>query len=388
MRHPKVLRPYGYPSQFNTPRKPRRVRIVTRKWLPLHKIWTPLEVALVTPTFDVDLIASFNRIPLGSRPFVITFESHLPRLFNHEDSVAFRFFSRQLADPRCRAIIPISGFARRMFLKQHRGGPVFDALEAKLTNPIHPNIMVPETRPRPDRRREKTLRCVFVGGHFIRKGGLSVLHAAREAHRLGWPIEFHIVSAMTMGAKNGVWTDPVDPTFANDLLSALDLPQVHHHGQMANADLLDLLSTADVNLLPTLSDTYGYSVIESFAMGVPAIGTSCCALPEVIDHERTGYLVDLPVDDMGVWAPLWAHDHNGPEYRRTLGRTVEDVGMQVLSRLETLMRNRELLETMSENAFRKAQESFASSRRDRELETFYLTLLDGPLRQAGQRPTS
>lgn len=388
MRHPKVLRPYGYPSQFNTPRNPRDVRMVTRKWLPLHKIWIPLEVALVTPTFDADLIASFNRIPLGSRPFVITFESHLPRLFNHEDSAAFRFFSRQLADARCRAIVPISGFARRMFLNQHRGGPVFDALKAKLTDPIHPNIMVPETRPRQDRRREKTLRCVFVGGHFIRKGGLSVLHAAREAHRLGWPIEFHIVSAMTMGAKNGVWTDPVDLEFATDLLSALALPQVHHHGQMANADLLDLLSSADVNLLPTLSDTYGYSVIESFAMGVPAIGTSCCALPEVIDHERTGYLVDLPVDDMGVWAPLWAHDHNGSEYRRILGRTVKDVGMQVLSRLETLMRDRDLLETMSENAFWKAREGFASSIRDRELEAFYLALLDGPYRQARQHSTS
>ena len=359
--------------------------MVTRKWLPLHKIWKPLEVALVTPTLDADLIATFNRIPLGPRPFVITFESHLPRLFNFEDSAAFRFFSRQLAHPRCRAIVPISGFARRLFLNQHRGSPLYDTLESKLTQPIHPNLPVPATRPRKDRRRERTLRCVFVGGHFIRKGGLSVLHAARQAHRLGWPVEFHIVSAMTMGADKGVWTDPANLDFASEFLSALDLPNVQHHGRMANADLLALMSSADVSLLPTLSDTYGYSVLESFAMGVPAIATSCCALPEVIDDGRTGYLLDLPVNETGIWASLWAHDHDSAEYRDILRSTAERVGMALLSRLETLMHDRDLLETLSDNAFEKARNDFASAVRDPQLEALYLKLLDAPRGKPGQQ---
>lgn len=378
MRPPKVLRPFGYPSQFNTPRNPRHVRMETRKWLPLHKIWKPLEVALLTPALDADLIATFNRIPLGPRPFVITFESHLPRLFNYEDSAAFRYFSRRLASRRCRAIVPISGFARKMFLNQHQGSPLYEALLAKLTNPIHPNIPVPKSRPRADRRQAKTLRCVFVGGHFIRKGGLSVLHAAKLAQQRGWPIEFHIVSNMTMGARNGVWTDPTNLDFAADLLAALDLPNVHHHGKIPNAALLELLSSADVSLLPTLSDTYGYSVIESFAMGVPVIGTACCALPEVIEDGYNGYLIDLPVTDMGIWDQLWAHDHDSPEYQRILRTTAEDVGMSILSRLEALVHDRGLLEALSDNAFQTAQDRFDASKRGPELEALYLDLLGAP----------
>ena len=377
-RSPKVLRPYGYPAQFNTPRTPTSVRLITRKWLPAHKLWTPLEVALFTPTFDADLVATFNRIPVGPRPFVITFESHLPRLFGYEDSAAFRFFTRRLVDPKCRAIVPISNFARGLFLNQHRGGPYFDLLQEKLTNPIHPNIQVPETRPRQDRREEKVLRCIFVGGHFMRKGGLSVLHAARRAHDEGLPIEFHIVSDMTMSAGSGVWTDPSNLDFAEDLLSAMDLPNVHHHGKMANEELLSLMSTVDVSLLPTLSDTYGYSVIESYAMGVPVIGTACCALPELISHGETGFLVDVPVNANGVWAPLWEHDHDGDEYSRILLETAADVGDGILAHLRELMADRDRIETMSTTAFKTAHDRFCASERGAKLEEFYLRLLDTP----------
>lgn len=376
--HPKVLRPYGYPAQFNTPRNPSYIRLITRKWLPAHKLWKPLEVALLTPTFDVDLVATFNRIPLGPRPFVITFESHLPRLFGYEHSAAFRFFSKRLADDKCRAIVPISGFARRLFLDQHRDDPYLPALEEKLTDPIHPNILVPHLKPRKNRRDDKILRCVFVGGHFIRKGGLSVLHAARKAHDDGLPIEFYIVSDMTMGADNGVWTDPRNLEFVSDLLSALELPNVHHNGKMANERLLELMGTADVSLLPTLSDTYGYSMIESFAMGVPVIGTACCALPEVIEDGVNGFLVDLPVNENGVWASLWAHDHEGTEYAQVLRNTVGEVGDGVLTCLRTLMADRDRLEEMSNAAFETARDRFGASKRDAELETFYLKLLEAP----------
>lgn len=385
---PKVLRPYGYPAQFNTPRDPQSIRLITRKWLPMHKLWTPLEVALFMPTTDADLIATFNRIPLGTRPFAITFESHLPRLFGYEDSAAFRYFTRKLADTRCRAIIPISKFARGLFLRQQRSCAYLDILKDKLTDPIHPNIRVPEKRPRQDRRGERALKCVFVGGHFIRKGGLSVLHAARRAHEEGLPIEFHIVSDMTMGAANGVWTDPNALDFANDYLVALKLPNLHHHGKLANSELLALLHTSDVSLLPTLSDTYGYSVIESFAMGVPVIGTACCALPEIIEEGVNGFLIDLPVTEHGVWAPLWAHDHDGADYIRILRDTTEKVGARLLAHLATLAVDREKLEKMSVAAFDTARYRFAASKRDRELEALYHTLAAAPYSRKKDRATS
>ncbi|MEM8580376.1 MAG: glycosyltransferase family 4 protein [Pseudomonadota bacterium] len=378
-RKPRVLRPFGYPARFNTPRDPQEVNMITRRWLPLHKAWMPLEVALVTPTLDADLIATFNRIPLGPRPFVITFESHLPRLFNRENSAAFRFFSKRLAGPRCRAIIPISDFARRQFMKQHEDGPLAEALSAKLTDPIPPSIPVAKVKPRENRGQENNLRCVFVGGHFIRKGGLAVLHAAREAHRRGDPIEFHIVSDLTMGARAGVWTDPSDLGFAADLLEALSLPNVAHHGKLPNSDLLALLTTSDVSMLPTLSDTYGYSVIESFAMGLPAIGTACCALPEIIAPGRTGELLELPVNSVGVWAELWSHNHESEAYRRVLLDTVTDVGDQLLVKLRALATDRDRLEAMSDAAFAEAKSRFASAVRDPQLEDLYLRALKAPL---------
>jgi glycosyltransferase involved in cell wall biosynthesis len=48
---------------------------------------------------------------------------------------------------------------------------------------------------------------------------------------------------------------------------------------------------AAVFVMPSLYEPFGVVFLEAMAHGLPCIGTENCAMPEIIDHEKTGFLV-------------------------------------------------------------------------------------------------
>jgi N-acetyl-alpha-D-glucosaminyl L-malate synthase BshA len=62
-------------------------------------------------------------------------------------------------------------------------------------------------------------------------------------------------------------------------------------GKHASVD--ELLSCADLFLLPSENESFGLAALEAMASGAPVIATRTGGLPEVIRHEKTGYLFDV-----------------------------------------------------------------------------------------------
>lgn len=321
------------------------------------------------PSGSADLVAAFNRIPVGTTPFVVSFESHLPRLFTYEKSAAFRWFTERLCDERCRGIVPISRFAQRMFLRQHDGGPYRERLMERLAPVVYPSVDVPSAVP--ERETGERLRVFFVGSHFARKGGLSLLLAAERAHAAGLPIDVHIVSDLTVGGENGVWTDPQDAAFFDDYRALLDLPNVTLHGKMVNKDVIAMLRQSDVSVLPTLCDTFGYSVLESFAAGVPTIATSVSALPEIITDAVNGYLLDLETNSSDEWVHLFSCDRAGAHYRKVFTETVHDVSDKLYTALERLVNDPVKLASMKKDAHVTARRRFSAQSQSAILDNLY-----------------
>ncbi|WP_173916318.1 N-acetyl-alpha-D-glucosaminyl L-malate synthase BshA [Halobacillus sp. Marseille-Q1614] len=55
----------------------------------------------------------------------------------------------------------------------------------------------------------------------------------------------------------------------------------------------DLLSMSDLKLLLSEKESFGLVLLEAMACGVPCIGTNIGGIPEVIDHEVTGFIGEL-----------------------------------------------------------------------------------------------
>ncbi|MDX1700243.1 MAG: glycosyltransferase [Melioribacteraceae bacterium] len=67
--------------------------------------------------------------------------------------------------------------------------------------------------------------------------------------------------------------------------------------------LENLLSVADIFLMPSQSESFGLSALEAMACGVPVISSSVGGLPELVLHNKTGYIAEFSdVDRMSKYA--------------------------------------------------------------------------------------
>jgi N-acetyl-alpha-D-glucosaminyl L-malate synthase BshA len=65
-------------------------------------------------------------------------------------------------------------------------------------------------------------------------------------------------------------------------------------------DLVSLLSSADLFLLPSAQESFGMAAMEAMSCGTPVVAARVGGLPEVIEDGRTGYLCDE--DDVNAMA--------------------------------------------------------------------------------------
>ena len=235
-------------------------------------------------------VHAFNVIVMTDNCWVVTYEDLLPRTFGKGGQYAKKAARNRLLRDNCKAIISLSEYAIRKF-------KIWNAEWSGLQRALDKTVVIPPNLPlrvKTAKQRNKRIRIVFVGRALARKGGVSVLRMARNAHEDGYQMDIHIVSSLQI---NG-YTDHTDHARYDDDLALLDLPNVTLHKELVNEEVLKLLASADFQVMPTLGDTYGYSLLEGFSLGTPSIATRTCAIPEFIKDGRNGYLLDVPCDDI------------------------------------------------------------------------------------------
>ena len=115
-------------------------------------------------------------------------------------------------------------------------------------------------------------RALFVGFDFTRKGGHILLEA--------WPIvRGRVPNAQLIIAGPTRKPRPKLPS------------GVSWVGRMDRSGLAQLYRSASVFVMPSLFEPWGHVFYEAMGHGLPCIGTSRCAMPEIIDDGVTGRLV-------------------------------------------------------------------------------------------------
>lgn len=85
--------------------------------------------------------------------------------------------------------------------------------------------------------------------------------------------------------------------FERDVKPEIDGRSVLYHGSIGGKERLAALGRAHALLhLINFEEPFGLSVVEAMACGTPVIATRRGSMPEIVEHGRTGFLVEGPED--------------------------------------------------------------------------------------------
>ena len=111
---------------------------------------------------------------------------------------------------------------------------------------------------------------LFVGIDWDRKGGPALLQAFCAVRRC------HPTATLTIvGCAPNV-----------------SMPGCQVVGRVKFAEVAKFYQTASIFCLPTTVEPFGIVFLEAFLHGLPIVATNIGAIPEFVEHGRSGYLVD------------------------------------------------------------------------------------------------
>jgi glycosyltransferase involved in cell wall biosynthesis len=346
----------------------RNAVFLQRPWTPLRRLVGWGDAVTFLPEPDYDIVHAVNAVPVFSRrPYVMTFSDYMPRV--PEDRYVGwleRWLQRALLSPRCVALLALSEYAVRQFRHQNRDFPGLATLEEKL-EVRYPAVTARRTEPK--LAPEKTLKLLFVGRDFMRKGGPALVSAHEQLRERGVPVQTTIVSSL--GWKpNDTYVDPPSPELVQREHGRIEQEGIVHIPNAPNTEVYRLMEQADFFVFPTLHDIFGYATLEALACATPVIATATNALPEVIEEGRSGFLLPLELDgEVGRWA--WTYRTNEPGFVGAYEEATRSIASSLTERLSQFWEARADYPSLSAGALERARTRFSSDAARERVEQLY-----------------
>jgi glycosyltransferase involved in cell wall biosynthesis len=124
---------------------------------------------------------------------------------------------------------------------------------------------------------------LYTGRIERRKGSITLLHSAGIAARHRPDIQYIVAGARHSSVSEREVARLLEDASVRDHVQIL--------GHVAWHDLPPLYANADVFVMPSLYETFGISMVEAMAFGLPVVATRAGAMPEVVEDGVTGVLV-------------------------------------------------------------------------------------------------
>jgi len=134
---------------------------------------------------------------------------------------------------------------------------------------------------------------ILFSGDFFRKGGVNVVDTFEEIQNKYENIKLILCCDEQLDFN----TENI--SIRNEYLNKIKKNRrIDFRGRVSRDEMIHaILPQTDIYLLPTYAEAFGYAILEAMAYGIPVISTNIFAIPEMIEHEKTGYLIDINAYD-------------------------------------------------------------------------------------------
>ncbi len=308
-----------------------------------------------------DLYHYLHMLPgeIPAKPFIVDIE-HIAALANFVPPAEKEkmLMVEKLSHERCKKIIVLSNAAKKSlahFFKEdfgkieHKTEVVYPAL------PHYTEIFV---EPDHSIMAKSTFNLLFVGQNPYGKGLVETIQAVQKLCKRYPDIVLHIISKASRSFVGRYRSE-----------SILFYPW----GFTKDTVIKKFFMPADLFVLPTRGDTFGMAILDALSSGTPVISSRQYAIPEIIDNQRNGFLIKTKYNylDSNVFPSREIAKQNKTEIPD------QDVVEALCSTIETLYRNRELLQNFAKNTGKEfsGNGKFSIGIRNQKLKRIYRAAL-------------
>jgi N-acetyl-alpha-D-glucosaminyl L-malate synthase BshA len=155
-----------------------------------------------------------------------------------------------------------------------------------------------------DTEKYRRVRCDDIRGRFATWGEKVLIHVSnfRAVKRVPDVIRIFHEIRKKVSAKLLLVGDGPERSACELLVRELG---IHEHVRFLGKqqELVPILSSSDLMLMPSQSESFGLSALEAMACEVPVISSSVGGLPELQVHGSTGYIAEIgDIDRMARYA--------------------------------------------------------------------------------------
>lgn len=166
-------------------------------------------------------------------------------------------------------------------------------------------------------------RLLFVSNMMKAKGVLDLLAALEVLNKRG----LHFVCDFV-----GKWFDVDELSFQKELEEKGLTEKVFAHGAKYGDAKNQFYKNADVFIFPTHDEAFPLVLLEAMQHELPVISTGEAAIPEIVDHGRTGLIIEK--EDINDLANRIEYLIVDPDKRKEFGRN----GLQKFHKCYTIQR--------------------------------------------------
>jgi glycosyltransferase involved in cell wall biosynthesis len=235
-------------------------------------------------------VAAAERLSI---PIVVTVRDTLPRIVHKNNypapiaqmaSLLLGFQDRRRLDAlqHSSRIIAISNFVKGVLLEHGIAPERVTTIYNSVGTMFSTSPGRPQSRALMQQRPPKSAICILAAGRLCTEKGFHILLRALPS----------VVSRHPGVQIKIAGTGPF-VKHLRDLATRLDLDQrVNFLGQIPFAEMASVYAGADMVVVPSVfSEPLGRTVLEAMSCGKTVIASAVGAIPELIEHGRTGWLI-------------------------------------------------------------------------------------------------
>lgn len=317
----------------------------------------------------IDVLHLYNDVNYSSQKWVSSCETLIPRFAetkndhqklepSHLKNKKTENALKKISKKNCLGIICISEGAKNIQLELFKYYPKFETILKTKLFVIHPSQEIIERDSDTFYKEKKELHFIFVGTQFHLKGGVEMVEIFRkikEKHQF----KLTIISSF----KSDNYVTKVSEKEALETKDNLKKENwIDVYENIPNEKVVELIKKSHVGILPTWSDTYGFSVLEMQAAGVPVISTDIRALPE-INNEDCGWLINLPQNRLKQ--ALYFTEEQRESLKKTLKKQLETTLIDIFEDPDQLLKK-------SKNSAKRIQEMHNPEDFEEKLKEIYI----------------